>query len=138
AALVTIVGFVIAMFVARMISKPVQKLNTRLSSISEGGGDLTARLEVRTKEELGTMARLFNGFVDHIAAIIKVVQNNSNKLFHSTAEIDMAMTQANDSINMISGDIHQIIDGIHTTTSVIQQTNAGIEELTVSAGHINE
>ncbi len=57
--------------IARAVSGIIARTVDMLRDISEGEGDLTRRLTVSTKDELGELARWFNLFVEKIQGIVK-------------------------------------------------------------------
>ena len=57
-------------FISRSITKPIQGLVAVLRDISEGQGDLTVRIPVTGKDELGELASCFNTFLVKLQKII--------------------------------------------------------------------
>ncbi|VFQ45941.1 methyl-accepting chemotaxis protein [Desulfoluna butyratoxydans] len=78
-ATIALVGLVIFL-ISRSISKPVKQVVAGLRDIAEGEGDLTMRLVVDTKDEVGEMARWFNLFMEKLQAIIKDIGATSTKV----------------------------------------------------------
>ena len=58
-----IIFIAIGSFLSSVVIKPVKVMAERLTDISQGEGDLTQRLEERSKDESGQMAHAFNQFV---------------------------------------------------------------------------
>ncbi len=58
------------------------------------------------------MATLFNRLLSQISSVIKQVKLNSTTLNNTSTEIDIAMSDANDSINNIHSEVNQIISGL--------------------------
>src|SRR5947209_18250369 len=65
-ALALVLSFVLAHAIARPLGQTVGLLR----DIAEGEGDLTRRLEVRSQDELGELARWFNTFIDKLRVIV--------------------------------------------------------------------
>lgn len=72
-------------FMARSIVKPLNLAVLGLKDIAEGEGDLTMRLEVKTKDEVGELSTWFNTFVEKLHGVISDVGNNIQH-FNSSAE----------------------------------------------------
>ena len=66
---VLVAGF-IAYIVALRISTPIKRAADEMEELAGAGADLTHRLEVRTRDELGDMARNFNLFVERLEGIV--------------------------------------------------------------------
>lgn len=130
------VGF--AVLLANIISRPIRNVNLMLEDISEGEGDLTKTLNIQTKEEMGTMAMLFNKFVCKIKEVVVQVKSSSSTLTNYTDEIHDAIEQANESIEQISVEVQRMIDGIQNSASAVEETTASIQELSSSAQMISK
>jgi methyl-accepting chemotaxis protein len=71
ALLVAVVGFVLAWWLGRRLTEPLDALRQRMVEIADGGGDLTQRVDESTADEVGELARAFNRFVDKVAGTIR-------------------------------------------------------------------
>jgi len=136
AIIIAMLGF--AFILATLISKPINNVNLMLKDISEGEGDLTKRLEIQTREEMGTMAGLFNQFASKIRDVVAQVKTSAGSLTNYTDEIYDAIEQANDSIEQINVEVQSMIDGLQNNASVVEQTTASIQELSSSAQMISK
>lgn len=132
-AVITFISVLFALALANIISKPIRNVNLMLEDIAQGEGDLTRQLSLNTKEEMGTLARLFNTFVLKIKDVVVKVKGSTSTLLSYTDEIHTAIDQANDSIEQISVEVTKMIDGLQNSASVVQETTASIEELSSSA-----
>ncbi|MEZ9199228.1 methyl-accepting chemotaxis protein [Shewanella sp. 10N.286.54.B9] len=94
---------VIALFMWLLIKwqlKPLQQLQQAMHSISQGDADLTRRLNINRKDELGKLSEAFNDFVSKIQVMVnessslanKFYQNSRNSL-QSTAETNAIVGQ---------------------------------------------
>ena len=77
----------------RQIVTPIRILTNRLRDIAEGDGDLTRRLQVESRDELGQVANSFNLFVDHLHQILTQVAAGTIQLTSSTASISTAANE---------------------------------------------
>jgi len=136
--IITGIAIAFAFVLATLISKPINNVNVMLKDISEGEGDLTKTLDIQTKEEMGTMAKLFNQFVAKIKEVVVQVKMSSNTLSNYTDEIHDAIEQANESIEQINIEVQSMIDGLQNNASVVEQTTASIQELSSSAQMISK
>jgi methyl-accepting chemotaxis protein len=89
----------LAFFFSGKIVHPIITIVNRLQDIAEGEGDLTKRLEVKSKDEIGQVALWFNAFIDKVHLMIKNVAQNAEQLnFASTnlAEISEVMDKGSE------------------------------------------
>ncbi len=77
---ITILMLVIAFLVSKIIVSPLKQANEAIRQIAEGGGDLTKRLEVRSKDEIGKVAENVNKMIDAYGDMIKNIISSANKV----------------------------------------------------------
>jgi len=112
---IIIANIIIIMFVANNITSGLKELLARLKDISEGDGDLTKRVELNSKDEIGQLAQSFNGFIEQIQSLIANSQRSSKEVdeFASTNvemanESKSALEQQLAETNSISVSIEQL------------------------------
>lgn len=137
-AIITLVAIGFAVILSNIISKPLTNVNKMLSGISDGEGDLTKELKINTREEIGTLAKLFNQFVMKIRNVVIQVKASAASLTNYTDEIHEAIEQANESIEQVNFEVRNMVDGLQNSASVVEQTTAGIQELSSSAQMISK
>lgn len=85
-------------------------------------GDLTARVKVHGKDELGQAATAFNGLIDGFASIIRQVNNNASAVSNSATNLSSASLQ--------------ISKGSQSQSEAAASTAAAVEEITVSINSV--
>ena len=88
-----LLGFAAAFFLSNAIVKPLDHIKQRMRDISEGEGDLTARLEVNGKDEIAQLSTNFNRFVENIQGIVNQVVSISNTIASGSLEMNAGMTE---------------------------------------------
>ncbi len=83
-ALFAVIGLTIIAFTAARIVKPIRDVVTRLDDIAQGEGDLTQRLNVTSKDEIGQLAHGFNLFLDKLQTTIKQVIDTTHSVAQTT------------------------------------------------------
>lgn len=99
----------------RGIRTPINALMKDLKDLSEGHGDLTKRIEIKSKDEIGDMTQYFNEFignihhiVSEIATIAQVLSNNMNTISDTTEELTKSTEMiAMSSMEVAEGSVHQ-------------------------------
>jgi methyl-accepting chemotaxis protein len=89
--MVSVIVVVIAAFVVYLLTssvvKPLNRVVAGLKDAAQGEGDLTKRIEVAGKDEVGELAHWFNTFVEKIQRIIADVALNAANLSNSSKEL---------------------------------------------------
>ncbi|MDC7218563.1 MAG: methyl-accepting chemotaxis protein [Spirochaetales bacterium] len=116
--------------VLRSVLLPLKKINESLIDISTGEADLTQRLEAKSKDEVGEVARNFNIFMKNLQELIGDLQTAVTK----TGEIkDSILKGANLSSTVVS----QIVTDIKTVESEVSDMNGKIGNNAAAMEEIN-
>lgn len=90
--IVTIIAALVAVcllvyFGSKGITNPLNQAVAGLKDIAEGEGDLTMRLKVATKDEVGEMAKWMNVFIEKLQNIIKQISVNAQSVDDSSSTL---------------------------------------------------
>jgi len=99
-----IISVVVIYFILTNVTKPIISVTESLRDISEGEGDLTRKLDVLTRDEIGDLANYFNQTLGTIAALIKRIKYKINALTNTGHELESNMNKTSNSIEQIEGD----------------------------------
>ncbi|PAS02539.1 methyl-accepting chemotaxis protein [Vibrio cholerae] len=102
--------------------KPLSRLNTLVANLSQGNGDLTQRLAVESKDEIGQICNSINLFIEKLQQMFLDVADSSK-------EIDRAVVHLNNQARSNLNTLNQ-----HTQET--EQAITAIEEMSASAGSI--
>jgi methyl-accepting chemotaxis protein len=86
--------------IRRMVGKPLSRFAPVLTQFEQGHGDLTQRIDIKKKDEIGTLARMFNGFFASLESAIsrsqevaEIVGQNTKRGAVAVEETSVAMKQ---------------------------------------------
>jgi methyl-accepting chemotaxis protein len=129
-------GILIASLTGRSIAKPLNITARTLKNISEGEGDLTRRLEIKAKSELGDLARYFNKTVAKIEELIIVIKERAFALRQIGSGLSETMNVTEKSISEIADTITNVnmrvkeqSDSVSTSINVMTLVSENIESL---------
>ncbi|WP_268407310.1 methyl-accepting chemotaxis protein [Alteromonas sp. a30] len=92
------IAFVVALFfgylIPRRITQDVDDMCIRIREIAEGDGDLTQRIDSKSKDEIGDLAREFDAFVERLRSIISNISEQSLALGSTTESLNEVSEQA--------------------------------------------
>jgi methyl-accepting chemotaxis protein len=124
-----------AYLIARSISKPLKSMITSFTLLGEG--DLTRRVNVKRKDEIGEMAKVFNLMVDNIKNLVLTIKNQSVTLFDIGNELAGNMTETAAAINEITANIQSIKGRVINQSAGVTETNATMEQITINIDKLN-
>jgi methyl-accepting chemotaxis protein len=128
---------VIIFFVSASITKPIVHVTLRLKDISEGAGDLTQRLRINSKDEIGDLARYFNETLNKLKNLVLVIKKQSIILLDIGNELSSNMTETTAAINQITAHIQSIKAQVTNQATSVSETNATMEKITRSINKLS-
>lgn len=108
--ILVVVGVVIALALAvtAVILKPIKGTVVMLKDIAQGEGDLTKRLPVDSKDEIGEMATWFNTFMEKLQSIIRQISDDTSTLNEASTNLSAIAGQMNGGVENMSQRSQQV------------------------------
>jgi methyl-accepting chemotaxis protein len=130
-------------FIAVSMVKPVNQVVAGLKDAAEGNGDLTKRLMVNSRDEVGELAMWFNSFIEKIQGIISEVAKNATQLTGASRTLTSISTEVSKGADQIasraeavtgageemSNSMDSIAKSIDNSTGNINMVAAATEEM---------
>lgn len=128
----TLIGIVIALLafalVNRSVIRPIKKTTTSLdqivSDIQDGHGDLTARIDLKSTDELGRLATGINIFLETLQNIMSQIVSNADHL--------------GSVVNTVSGSVHTASGNASDISSLLEELSATMEEISSTTTSVND
>jgi methyl-accepting chemotaxis protein len=99
---ILVLSALLAFLVSRTLTGPVREVVDTIRDIAQGGGDLTKRLPIHGKNEIGELSEWFNTFADKLHSIISQVSNSSIQLASSASELQSTSHEMSRSVANLS------------------------------------
>ena len=126
AVIIVIVGSLI--FVSILI-KPLGYVKNTINDIATGDADLTKRININLKDEIGDVVVGFNNFTEKLQAIIAQVKKSRDSLGNAGLELDSSTQNTTSSIEEILSQIESVHNQIDNQSRSVQQTAGAVNEI---------
>ncbi|MBW6389718.1 methyl-accepting chemotaxis protein [Billgrantia antri] len=133
--LVFLAAVAIALVGPMLMSRAIRQITGRIKEITDGDGDLTARIESRRKDELGELAEQFNAFILRMDATLQTVRsstlsvhNASNEIAKSSQDLSSRTEQTAANLQETSASMEEITATVSNTSDATQQANQLVQE----------
>jgi methyl-accepting chemotaxis protein len=113
-------GMAAAIFLGNTIVTPLENIQKRMRDISEGEGDLTARLDVHGSDEIAALAGHFNRFVENIHQIVQQVMAISTNIASGSLQMSAGMSEMHSTAQSIAHAAESQKASVSTTTDSVQ------------------
>lgn len=140
-----VLALILALLISGRIIKPLRDVNTQLKEIADGDADLTRKLNVRSKDEIGELAFNFNKMTENLGSMIEQVKLSANSLANSSTNLtsDSGVTAgATERISDIIGEVAlgtaKQMNDLQTNTISFSEISIGIGQIASSVQDISE
>ncbi len=150
----------ILFLVRRQVVRPIKTVSGLLKEVSEGGGNLTRKINIRSNDEIGDLAGYFNNFIfflnnlvqeiqqsagktkllgDHLsasseesAAALEEMKANLESMKQRTRDLDNEVHQSTLSNKEVKELISGVVQLITSQSAAVNESSAAIEEMSSS------
>ncbi|MCL2459335.1 MAG: methyl-accepting chemotaxis protein [Desulfobulbus sp.] len=150
------VAALLIFFATNTFIRPINKAVAGLQDIAQGEGDLTMRLEVASRDEVGELAKWFNTFIDKLQSLISRISDNTKKINQTIKELsDIASALSNNAketsdrasnvataiegmnvnLNGVAAAMEQSTTNAAMVASAAEQMNATINQIAQNTEH---
>ncbi|MCG8566927.1 MAG: methyl-accepting chemotaxis protein [Desulfobacterales bacterium] len=120
----------------RLIIRPINAVVLGLKDISQGEGDLTQRLEVNSKDELGRLALIFNQFIEKLQVMIKDIQQGVVTLSASSTQLSGISQTMSHGAEQTSSKTDTVASSAEEMTSSMNSVSAAMEQSSTNANAV--
>ena len=140
-ATVLVIGLIM-LVVNKTVAGPAKKaskqLGTILNEIENGEGDLTKRLDVKTKDEVGQLVVGFNSFIEQLQGIISKLKVESENLLTSADNVMIQVNASNENSVNISAAMEELSASMEEVSATVEQIATGSFSVLESVKNVNE
>ena len=119
----------IASIFAHRIVKPITKVDSAVNEIASGNADLTQRINVDSNDEIGSLEKGFNKFIEKLQNIISQIQGSKTELTAVEDNLVSSISEASSSITEIISNIESVGGQVGSQVSAVSQTSAAVTEI---------
>lgn len=127
--MLAIIGAIISVIVScailyslmQVILRPLDKLGVALKEISQGGGDLTRRLNFQSNDEFGDVSRSFDQFVSYMHSLITEIKQDSQLIQKNSKETALSARSSTDNIRQQLEEIEHLATAMHQMSATAHE-----------------
>ncbi len=109
---------------SKIITVPLEKVSRTIKKLTEqfanGEGDLTERVNINTKDEIGEIAENFDIFLDNLNEILIKMKNSSKTVKTTSGELSINSEKIEDSSKILISSLDNVANSIQDITLVLK------------------
>ena len=122
AIIIMILAILIGYVFAEILIKPLKNMTIFLQELTQGKWNLTKRIKINSKDEIGILGTQFNLFMDTLQDLVTSLTDTSDNLYALSEELtSSADTLANSSQSQASS--------VEEVTATVEEVSAAVEEV---------
>ncbi len=119
-------------YIASAISSTANQLNGSLKELSEGEGELSQRIPINGRDELGSAASNFNNFMDKLGGIVRSIMNVSNPLLETANDLDSNTQQVRNVTEQLGVKAREAKQAMDEITQSISEISTSASDASVA------
>ncbi len=127
---------VLCNYFVRPIKSAVKELNAITDGIENMNGDLTARISVKSKDEISILVTGINHFLDILQQVISQIALSSISIADSSFAISNSVVKANEGANDTSATMQELSAGMQEVAATVETVNGNMEDIKNSVSGI--
>ncbi len=118
--LIAMIGLAALWLISRRITRPLRDMVAMLDDIGQGEGDLTQRLNIDSRNELGQIAAGFNAFLARLQSMIGEVVGSVQQVSDASEHTADIAIRTDKGVQTQLAEIEQVATAVHQMTATAQ------------------
>src|SRR5262249_35186410 len=116
-------------FLSRDIARSATTLSARVTEMASGASDLTARVAIDRKHELGRLAEGINAMIAKIHAVVSRVRESSLQVLSAASQIAATARQQESTVTSLSSATAQIAAAVREIAATGKELSGTMNEV---------
>ena len=145
--MVIIIIIAVVLCIELIVIKPIKKIDKELGviidEINQDRGDLTKRININRKDEIGKVATNINVFIEKLQTIMQKITSNSKQLDETVGNVVGKVNTANGSacdISAVMEELSATMEEVAATVKNIDENtavaNTKVDKMTIETGNV--
>jgi methyl-accepting chemotaxis protein len=122
-----LISILLGIFVASLISKQIHKVLVFAENL--GQGDLTHKINVDSKDEIGSLAKALNKASNNVRKLVTEIINTSTSISTASQELSATTQDITNDMETISQSSDHVSKGTQDLSAISQEANASVVEI---------
>lgn len=125
------------MYISVLIIRPLKKTVAMIENIAVGEGDLTARLDVQSKDEIGELASWFNLFIEKLQHMIRDISSDAGLLSMASTSLSKLSAHMVSSSKQVASQASEAATATEEMSANINSIATATEEMSVNVQNVS-
>lgn len=135
--LIIVAGVFFGLSLSRLLLLPIAHINSMIQKIAEGEGDLTQRMMIDSRDEIGEFSAGFNHFLDKLAELIRKVRISTEKVASASEQISSISIELAAGAEEQAGQTSEVATSVQEMAAAIVQNSQNAKKTAEIAKQAN-
>ncbi|MDD7794156.1 methyl-accepting chemotaxis protein [Clostridium sp. 'White wine YQ'] len=123
----TLVGIVMAIIISQSIAKSIKKVLSLAKSLETG--DLSHKIEVDSKDELGILSEALNNATENVRMLVSQISDSAYSISSSSEELSATSEEVSSRMEIVNESTEQIAKGSQDLSATTEEVSASTQEI---------
>lgn len=133
-----IIIVIISRFVVKPTKDATQHLGSIIDGIEQGEGDLTQRLKVKSRDEIGQLSAGINSFLDQLQGIMLKLRTGSEGLNRQVSNINSSIVVSENSASDVSATMEEMSASMEEIAATLDTIASGSKDMLSAVGDMKD
>ena len=114
-----IIVFLMIFLIPPLITTPLLLIRRNVEDIASGNGDLTARIHLNSRDELGDLADKFNLFLDKMHFMVSNTKDCAVRVSHSSSDLSSISNNNRHSLELQRQSLDMVVSAVNEMSTAI-------------------
>lgn len=129
---VVVAGFLVvivllAVWISMIVVRPILSVSGTMTEVANG--NLTGRVNVRSRDEIGEMGVNINAMIDSLAEVVRKIDRTVDQVSYASGALLQSSEQSSDAASHIASSIQEVASGAETQLQGAEQSALAMEEM---------
>jgi methyl-accepting chemotaxis protein len=123
-----LISLVLALVISSLLAKNVKAIDRKVEELAAAEGDLTQGINVKSKDEVGSIANNMNSFLGSLRNMLLRIRGDGSKLMELSEVIDESMKESEGAVETMSATMQQTAASMTDMNEKVQNIKEQAEE----------
>lgn len=133
-AILAVVSFI---FIQKFVISPVREIGSNLKEIAKGEGDLTKRLDITSKDEIGELSLWFNAFIEKLESLIRDLKANVVNVSDFSGNLSMLSTDMKGGAQDVKTKASSLTKDADDMSTIMSSVAAAVEQASTNINMVS-
>ncbi|NLE02525.1 MAG: HAMP domain-containing protein [Fibrobacter sp.] len=129
---VSILTLILTVVIMKKLFSPLIEISNTVNDIAKGEGDLTKRVSLNRDDEIGSMARGFNLFIDKLQKMVSTIIQNIQSLSSAADGLSSTSSAITEYVDSMAGRVEKVATAAIDASNNVDKISSGAEAVSTS------